>query len=68
MFPEFVRSGTYKLTCGTVEGTKLLYHYSRQAAWIFFSSSIILVAPVLFEMERAQMEDMQRQQQRQVRR
>jgi len=66
MFPEPVRNGTHKLTNFTLDGSKLLYQYSRSAAWVFFSSSIILFAPILFESERAQIEDMQKQQQRQV--
>lgn len=43
-----------------------LYTYSCSATWLIFSSSTILFAPIIFEMERAQMEDMQRTQQKQV--
>lgn len=43
-----------------------LYAYSCSAAWIFFSSSAILFAPILFEIERVQMEEAQRTQQKQV--
>lgn len=43
-----------------------LYHYSRLSAWIFFSSSTILVAPIIFEIERCQMEEVQKYQQKQV--
>ena len=34
--------------------------------WIVFSSSVILFAPLIFEIERAQMEEVQRSQQKQV--
>lgn len=34
--------------------------------WFFFSTSAILVAPVLFEVERAQMDEAQRAQRNQV--
>lgn len=43
-----------------------LYSFGRAASWILFSTSAILFAPVIFEVERAQMEEMQKQQQRQV--
>lgn len=42
------------------------YSFGRIATWIFFSSSVVLFAPVIFEVERAQMEEMQRSQQKQV--
>lgn len=34
--------------------------------WIVASSSVILFAPVIFEVERAQVEEMQKSQQKQV--
>ena len=46
-------SGTYGLLCSS--------------SWIFFSSAAILFAPLIFEIERTQMEEMHKQQQRQVR-
>ncbi|XP_053984170.1 mitochondrial import receptor subunit TOM22 homolog [Hylaeus anthracinus] len=66
MFPEEVRNFGYNVgTClhACMEG---LYGFSCSAAWLFFSSSAILFAPILFEMERAQMEEVQRTQQKQV--
>ena len=44
-----------------------LYSFTRSTMWIIFSSSAILLAPVLFEVERAQMVEVQRSQQKQVR-
>lgn len=66
MFPDSVRNATYSLVTGTYQGIKGLYSFSRVATWLFFSSSVILFAPVLFEVERAQMQEMQRSQQKQV--
>ncbi|XP_014240551.1 mitochondrial import receptor subunit TOM22 homolog isoform X2 [Cimex lectularius] len=66
MFPEGVRSATMSLYCGTKSSLKYLYSLSRTTLWIFFSSSAILFAPVLFEVERAQVEEAQRTQQKQV--
>lgn len=43
-----------------------LYAFSCSAAWLLFSSSAILFAPILFEIERVQMEEVQRIQQKQV--
>ncbi|KAG7204238.1 hypothetical protein KM043_002066 [Ampulex compressa] len=66
MFPEEIRSFGYNL--GSYVGTcvKGLYSFSCSATWLFFSSSAILFAPIVFEVERAQMEEVQRSQQKQV--
>jgi hypothetical protein len=68
MFPESVRNATHTAAVSTQIGMKSVYGFSRNALWIVFSTSIILFAPVIFEVERAQMEEMQRNQQKQVRR
>ncbi|XP_028172338.1 mitochondrial import receptor subunit TOM22 homolog isoform X1 [Ostrinia nubilalis] len=66
MFPECVRNGTYTVTTTTWSGVKSLYGLSRSVMWIVASSSVILFAPVIFEVERAQVEEMQKSQQKQV--
>lgn len=66
MFPESVRNKTATVVEQTTSGMKTFYSYSRSAVWIVFSTSLILFAPVIFEVERAQMEEMQRTQQKQV--
>ncbi|KAK9503797.1 hypothetical protein O3M35_010279 [Rhynocoris fuscipes] len=66
MFPEKVRDATFTLYCGTKTGLKSLYGFTRSSFWILFSSSAILFAPVMFEIERAQVEEAQRSQQKQV--
>lgn len=66
MFPTFVQAGTAKLFHSTFSSVKGLYSFARSASWILFSTSAILFAPVIFEVERAQMEEMQKQQQRQI--
>lgn len=66
MFPEPVRNVTETIVDLTSKGVVGCYKFSCAASWIFFTSSMILFAPVIFETERAQMEEMQRSQQKQV--
>lgn len=66
MFPERVRNVCGAVTNLTERSVKGMYSFSCNASWIFFTSSVILFAPVIFETERAQMEEMQRSQQKQV--
>ncbi|XP_075978108.1 translocase of outer mitochondrial membrane 22 homolog mge [Anticarsia gemmatalis] len=66
MFPESVRNCTYTVTTGTWSGVKSLYGLSRSVMWVVASSSVILFAPVIFEVERAQMAEMEKSQQKQV--
>ncbi|CAG2062513.1 unnamed protein product, partial [Timema podura] len=65
MFPENVRNVTHKVFSGTYTGVKGVYSFSCMATWFFFSTSVILFAPLIFEIERAQMEEAQRSQQKQ---
>lgn len=66
MFPEGVRNFSGALADLSAASVKTLYKFTCNASWIFFTSSMILFAPVVFEVERAQMEEMQRSQQKQV--
>lgn len=66
MFPEGVRNFSGALAGLSAASVKTLYSFTCSASWIFFTSSMILFAPVVFEVERAQMEEMQRSQQKQV--
>jgi mitochondrial import receptor subunit TOM22 len=66
MFPEPLRNLTGVVTDFTFSGVKTVYTFSCNASWIFFTSSMILFAPVIFETERAQMEEMHKSQQKQV--
>jgi import receptor subunit TOM22 len=66
MFPECVRNGFYNVSNGSLIGVKYLYGFSRSALWVLFTSSAILLAPLALELERSQMEEYSRQQQRQV--
>uniref|UniRef100_A0A182M5D8 Mitochondrial import receptor subunit TOM22 homolog n=1 Tax=Anopheles culicifacies TaxID=139723 RepID=A0A182M5D8_9DIPT len=66
MFPEPVRQFSGAVTNLTVRSVKGLYSLTCNASWIFFTSSMVLLAPVVFEVERAQMEEMQKSQQKQV--
>ncbi|XKL59461.1 hypothetical protein PGB90_000477 [Kerria lacca] len=66
MFPENIRNVTYYSWIGCKNGFKQFYCFSRSAAWIFFSTSTILFAPLLFEIERVQIQTAQLNQQKQV--
>lgn len=66
MFPENVRKMGYNVGSCLCTCVKGLYAFSCSATWLLFSSSAILFAPVFFEVERAQMEEAQRAQQKQV--
>ena len=66
MFPEPLRNATSSMTSLSLSGSKWLYHTTRTVMWVVASSATILALPVMFESERAQMEEQQLQQQRQV--
>uniref|UniRef100_A0A1A9WYU0 Mitochondrial import receptor subunit TOM22 homolog n=1 Tax=Glossina brevipalpis TaxID=37001 RepID=A0A1A9WYU0_9MUSC len=66
MFPEPLREFTCALVCLTSHGIKALYKFSCSASWIFFTTSVVLFAPVIFETERAQMNEYHKQEQKQV--
>lgn len=66
MFPESVRVGACTVASGSLASLKWAYSLSRSASWIMFSSSAILFMPIMIETERMGMEEMQKQQQRQI--
>lgn len=66
MFPDGVRTATEAITDFSISSTKAIYKFSCNASWIFFTSSMILFAPVLFETERAQMAELEMSQKQRV--
>ncbi|XP_037044300.1 mitochondrial import receptor subunit TOM22 homolog [Bradysia coprophila] len=66
MFPERVRTVCGAVSSFTVSGVANLYQFSCNASWIFFTSSMILFAPIIFETERANFMESQKAQQKQV--
>lgn len=66
MLPQPVQKFCGNVTSFSVNSVKNVYKFSCNASWIFFTSSMILFAPILFEMERAQMEELEKSQQKQV--
>ena len=66
MFPEGLRWACSKTASLTCNATKTGWWLVRNALWIASSSAVILALPVLFESERAQQQEEQLQQQRQV--
>lgn len=66
MFPESLRNLCEFTTDFSIKSTKSLYTLSCNASWIFFTSSMVLFAPVLFETERAQMAELEKSQKQRV--
>jgi import receptor subunit TOM22 len=66
MLPERVRNFSENVFLVTEKSVVSLYQFACSASWIFFTSSMILFAPVIFETERAQMEQLQKSQQNQM--
>lgn len=66
MFPESVRTVSGAVTDLSVASVKTLYKFTCNASWIFFTTSMVLFAPLVFEVERTQMAEMQKSQQKQV--
>lgn len=68
MFPESVRNFASAATDLAIKGTKKLYSFGGSTLWIVSTSFTVLALPLIFEVERAQAEEAEKQQQRQVRR
>lgn len=66
MFPNWVRSGSVSLVCNTKNFVEWGFTFSRSAVWFVASTAVVLVMPVLFEIERSGVEEQQKQQQRQI--
>merc|ERR1712050_53269 len=66
MFPSSVRNFVSKSFSTSYSAGKGFYSFACNGLWILACSGTMLVLPVLFEMERAQMEEQQMQQQRQI--
>uniref|UniRef100_A0ABM0MCC0 Mitochondrial import receptor subunit TOM22 homolog n=1 Tax=Saccoglossus kowalevskii TaxID=10224 RepID=A0ABM0MCC0_SACKO len=65
IFPERLRNVVSKVGSITKTGTIATYRFSRSAMWIFTTSFLVLVLPVVFEVEMTQMEQAQIQKERQ---
>lgn len=66
MFPESVRNTAAVAFQLGISAVKRGYTFTRSAMWITTTSFVVLVLPVLFETETAQMEQAQIQKQRQI--
>ncbi|XP_022652774.1 mitochondrial import receptor subunit TOM22 homolog [Varroa jacobsoni] len=66
MFPEKIRNATSILASATHTAAGKAYSLSRTLIWVFFSSAAILAAPVILELERVNMDEIAKQQQREI--
>ncbi|KAG0711567.1 Mitochondrial import receptor subunit TOM22 [Chionoecetes opilio] len=61
MFPDRLRSTCNSTVSSSLSLIKGTYELSRQVVWIAVSSSVLLFAPVMFELERLNVEEMMKQ-------
>ncbi|XP_076037205.1 translocase of outer mitochondrial membrane 22 homolog mge [Oratosquilla oratoria] len=61
MFPTGLRNASTRLVTGSVSTAKGLYDLTRQVVWVAVSTSVILFAPIMFELERLNVEEMMKQ-------
>ncbi|KAK7080933.1 hypothetical protein SK128_002609 [Halocaridina rubra] len=61
MFPDSLRRTTANIASSSISLVKSSYSLTRQVVWIAVSTSIILFAPVMFELERLNVEEMMKQ-------
>ncbi|XP_068222019.1 mitochondrial import receptor subunit TOM22 homolog [Palaemon carinicauda] len=61
MFPDSLRSASSSAVSTSVSLLKSSYSLTRQVVWVAVSTSIILFAPVMFELERLNVEEMMKQ-------
>ena len=66
MFPESFRNFCSSAVSMSGTYTKQGYNLTRNLLWVATSAATILVLPVVFEKERAQHHELQRQQERQI--
>lgn len=61
MFPERLRSTSANTVSSSINLVKGSYELARQVVWVAVSTSVILFAPVMFELERLNVEEMMKQ-------
>ncbi|KAG7153783.1 mitochondrial import receptor subunit TOM22 homolog [Homarus americanus] len=61
MFPDRLRTTSVNAVSSSVSFMKSTYELTRQVVWIAVSTSVILFAPVMFELERLNVEEMMKQ-------
>lgn len=66
MFPAGLVNFVNKTTGLVFTGTKKLYNFGGSTLWIVSTSFTVLALPLIFEVERAQAEEAEKQQQRQI--
>ena len=66
MFPDVIRNAAGNLGSFSWKAMQWSFSFSKSALWVAMSAGTILVLPVMFENERAQMLDQQKLQEKQV--
>lgn len=66
MFPNWLCDGSVSLACNTKSALESTFSFSRSTIWFLASTAVVLVMPVILEIERSGVEEQQKQQQRQI--
>ncbi|KAG9510423.1 Mitochondrial import receptor subunit TOM22-like protein, partial [Fragariocoptes setiger] len=66
MFPDSLRRACRSVFSGSKASVSWIYSSSRIITWLFCSSSAILVLPLAVEMQRAEFENQQKRQERNI--
>ncbi|EDV27963.1 uncharacterized protein TRIADDRAFT_53049 [Trichoplax adhaerens] len=66
MFPEIVQNSISVIATFSMRGGKNVIWFTSKAIWITSTSFMMLVLPVMLEIERVTVEEQQLQQQRQI--
>ena len=66
MFPDVIRNAAGNVGSFSWKAMQWSFSFSKSALWVAMSAGTILVLPVMFENERAQMLDQQKLQEKQV--
>lgn len=66
MFPESLRNGVHTTTKTVQSGVVGLYAFARATSWFLATSASVALLPIVFECQRFEVQEMTRNQQKQI--
>ncbi|KAI5693757.1 hypothetical protein M8J76_013416 [Diaphorina citri] len=66
MFPQSLRDGVYTTTKALQSGVVGFYSFARTSTWLIATSATVALLPIVFESQRFEVQEMQRNQQKQI--